>query len=117
MKKFIFKKVTDRPSSLKKVTMAFSPISSNLKNEEKDNGVDIKEVFGGIEEKSISNENNVIENTEVVMDTKEKINIASSILNIEQPKVKKIKRDKGLIEKTDSSSIILTEDNRELLND
>ena len=32
-------------------------------------------------------------------------------------KIKKIRKEKGLIEKTESSKIILTEDNRELLND
>jgi hypothetical protein len=31
--------------------------------------------------------------------------------------VKRVKRDKGLIERTESSKTILTEDNKELLND
>jgi len=52
-----------------------------------------------------------------VMDTKEKIEIANLILTQEQPKVKKIKKDKELIERTESSISILTEDNRELLKD
>lgn len=53
-----------------------------------------------------------------VMETKEKIELASAILDMDaQPKVKKIKKDKGLIERVEGSTIILTEDNRELLND
>ena len=48
------------------------------------------------------------------MDTKEKIKLASEILE-NQPKVKKIKKEKGLIERTESSKTVLTEDNRELL--
>lgn len=65
--------------------------------------------------------NNIKENNEVkeikVMDTKEKIQMAAAALNAEQPKVKKVKKDKGLIERTESSITILTEDNRELLKD
>lgn len=54
------------------------------------------------------------------MDTQEKIMMANAILNqtdVAANKVKKVRKDKGLIEKTESSKIILTEDNRELLND
>lgn len=54
------------------------------------------------------------------MDTQEKIMMANAVLNQNDnivTKVKKVRADKGLIEKTKSSKIILTEDNRELLND
>jgi hypothetical protein len=53
------------------------------------------------------------------MDTQEKIMMANAVLNQTDmlTKVKKVRKDKGLIEKTESSKIILTEDNRELLND
>ncbi len=54
------------------------------------------------------------------MDTQEKIMMANAVLNQNDnivTKVKKVRSDKGLIEKTESSKIILTEDNRELLND
>ena len=54
------------------------------------------------------------------MDTQDKIRMATALLNQEDEsvvKVKKMRKDKGLIEKTESSKIILTEDNRELLND
>lgn len=52
------------------------------------------------------------------METKDKIAYASAILaNEPVDKVKKIKKEKGLIERTENSKIILTEDNKELLND
>ena len=54
------------------------------------------------------------------MDTQEKIMLANAVLSQSDDnltKVKKVRKDKGLIEKTESSKIILTEDNRELLID
>ena len=57
---------------------------------------------------------------EEVMTTSEKIAMAQSVLNnTEQaaPSVRRVKKDKGLIERTESSKTILTEDNKELLND
>lgn len=50
------------------------------------------------------------------MDTSEKIKLASQILGGGQS-VKRLNNDKSLIERTMSSTIILTEDNRELLKD
>jgi hypothetical protein len=66
---------------------------------------------------SASVENNVQENKEV-MTTSEKIAMAQSVLSgadVAAP-VKRVKKDKGLIERTESSKTILTEDNKELLN-
>ena len=63
-------------------------------------------------------ENNIIENKEV-MTTSEKVAMAQSVLSgadVAAP-VKRVKKDKGLIERTESSKTILTEDNKELLND
>ena len=53
------------------------------------------------------------------MDTKEKIEMAERILEDENVEYnfKRLKTDKGLIERTESSKTILTEDNRELLVD
>lgn len=55
------------------------------------------------------------------MDTSEKIKVAAEILNDtkddEKASVKRVRQDKGLIERVESSKIILTEDNRELLID
>ena len=56
---------------------------------------------------------------EQVMTTSEKIAMAQNVLSGSDPAapVKRVKRDKGLIESTESSKTILTEDNKELLND
>ena len=56
---------------------------------------------------------------EQVMTTSEKIAMAQEVLNNNAPAstVKRVKKDKGLIERTESSKTILTEDNKELLND
>ena len=63
-------------------------------------------------------ENKIQENNQV-MTTSEKIAMAQSVLSdatVAAP-VKRVKKDKGLIERTESSKTILTEDNKELLND
>lgn len=61
--------------------------------------------------------NNKKEKTEKAMD--EKINRAEEIMNNMKAAnhVKVVKKDKGLIERTESSKIVLTEDNRQVLND
>ena len=64
----------------------------------------------------------VVENNNIneqVMTTSEKIAMAQNVLNGEEVSapVKRVKKDKGLIERTESSKTILTEDNKELLND
>lgn len=63
-------------------------------------------------------ENNINEN-KTVMTTSEKIAMAQSVLSgaDHAAPVKRVKKDKGLIERTESSKTILTEDNKELLND
>lgn len=66
-------------------------------------------------ENTENNNQNNIDN----METKEKIAMANVILGDAEANnaVKKMRKEKGLIERTESSKIILTEDNRELLND
>lgn len=56
---------------------------------------------------------------EQVMTTSEKIAMAQNVLSgtDRTASVKRVKKDKGLIERTESSKTILTEDNKELLND
>lgn len=63
-------------------------------------------------------ENNIEENKSV-MTTEEKIAMAQEVLGGKEaaPSFKRVKKDKGLIERTESSKTILTEDNKELLND
>ena len=88
------------------------------KQERKTKFINKHSLKGNVE---ITNKNN-IENKKIeenninVMDTKEKIELANQILE-QEPKVKKIKKEKGLIERVESSKTILTEDNRELLRD
>ena len=53
---------------------------------------------------------------EVVMTTDEKVAMAQNVLK-PTSNTKRIKKDKGLIERTESSKTILTEDNKELLVD
>ena len=52
-------------------------------------------------------------------DMNEKVNKAEEIMNnmVAANNVKVLKKDRGLIERTESSKIILTEDNRQVLND
>ena len=52
---------------------------------------------------------------EEVMDNR--ISMAEEIINDAPKAVKRIKKDKGLIERTESSKTILTEDNKQLLVD
>ena len=56
---------------------------------------------------------------EEVMTTSEKIAMAQNVLNGQEnpAPIKRVKKDKGLIERTESSKTVLTEDNKELLND
>lgn len=51
-----------------------------------------------------------------VMTTSEKIEMAQSVLG-NTPNIKRVKKDKGLIERVESTKTVLTEDNRELLKD
>lgn len=59
---------------------------------------------------------NNIEENKTVMTTDEKIKMAQDVLS-GNASTKKIKKDKGLIERAESTKTILTEDNKELLND
>ena len=69
--------------------------------------------------KSLVKEENNNKNTEEMgISTQDKVAIAMEMLNAEpRSHVKRIKKDKGLIERTESSKTILTEDNKELLVD
>ena len=51
------------------------------------------------------------------MTINEKIDAAEAVMDMIAPEVKVVKKDRGLIERTESSKIILTEDNRQVLND
>ena len=114
VKRFIHKKIKDNISP-RRLAVLKNPIITKVEKQE------IVEQETIVVEPIIEVEENVKDNEEIkednVMDTKEKIQMANAILNAEQPKVKKVKKEKGLIERTESSITILTEDNRELLKD
>lgn len=51
------------------------------------------------------------------MTESEKFDKAEEIVSEIKPEVKLIKKEKGLIERTESSKIVLNEDNKQILND
>lgn len=51
------------------------------------------------------------------MINKDQITAIEAAMEKMQPEVKVVKADRGLIERTESSKIIITEDNRQVLND
>lgn len=61
--------------------------------------------------------NNKKEKKSSEMNTKEQFDAAEAIMDDMALEVKVVKKDRGLIERTESSKIILTEDNRQVLND
>ena len=69
------------------------------------------------EKVEVAQENNNEKKNTNKMD--EKVNKAEEIMqNMKnEGNVKVVKKDKGLIERTESSKIVLTEDNRQVLND
>ena len=65
------------------------------------------------------NINNIVLKNEEVMTTSEKIEMVKELLKDDEkakkPTMKRLKKGKGLIERTESSKIVLTEGNEELL--
>ena len=125
MRRFVNKKLTPRH----RISSTRRYVTTNVNNSQNEAVLDaiVDEVVEVIEKKEEEvktpkrgnkKENNESELNTKVMDTREKIELASSILEMEaQPKVKKVKKDRGLIERVEGSTIILTEDNKELLID
>lgn len=71
---------------------------------------------------TVASESNIKENKKKdkknrKMNTNEQFEKAEAIMDMMAPEVKVVKQDRGLIERTESSKIILTEDNRQVLND
>jgi len=79
----------------------------------------IKHINSMKPQKTVTPSENKINENKSVMTTEEKIAMAQAALAGESQAVpvKRVKKDKGLIERTESSKTILTEDNKELLND
>jgi 4-diphosphocytidyl-2C-methyl-D-erythritol kinase len=68
------------------------------------------------QEQVIKKKNNKKKSKEDMIDIN-KINDIEAVVEKLQPEVKVVKADRGLIERTESSKIIITEDNRQVLND
>jgi hypothetical protein len=66
-------------------------------------------------QKKVSQKTITVKEKKEVMDNR--IAMAEEIINDTPREVKRIKKDKGLIERTESSKTILTEDNKQLLVD
>ena len=111
--RFITKHIDNRKPQLKNVTFV-KKASDNTINETK---AEVKTVEPKVEVKvePIIEPKVDKEESNKVMTTSEKIEMAQNVLNGNG--TKRIKKDKGLIERTESSKTILTEDNKELLKD
>lgn len=103
--------IDNKPVALPK--KEFEAVETNMKNTSND--VENKTTK---RQKGKKIKNNLIENKSD-MNTSDKIALAKSILGKDTNKenFKILKSDKGLIERTESSKTILTEDNKELLID
>lgn len=69
---------------------------------------------------AVNEKNNNDNNTDNIMSeelTKKLDRIESIVDDNNEKPVKRLKKDKGLIERTESSKIVLTEDNKQLLMD
>lgn len=72
------------------------------------------------EKKTVKKRKNKLQESKSTMNTAEKVAMAQEILGngaAAENNLKILKRDRGLIERTESSKTILTEDNKELLID
>lgn len=88
---------------VKETPIINTPIINSNEEEKETKPVDIKK--------------NKKEKKQETMDFNDKMKQVEETLVSMEPKVKVVKSDKGLIERTESSKIVLTEDNRQLLND
>lgn len=100
---FVQKRYMDRPTG----RLITSVVKTEVKND----------VVGAVENPVSSTKNNKKRKKNNEMNTNEKIATAEAVLDAMAPEVKVVKKDRGLIERTESSKIILTEDNRQVLND
>lgn len=64
----------------------------------------------------VAAEKNKLKKNKEKMVTNEQISAAEAVAN-DFNAIKVVKKDRGLIERTESSKIVLTEDNRQVLND
>ena len=79
--------------------------------------VEPKEETKEVEEAKPTKTKNNKKNRKEDMINKDQITAIEAAMENMQPEVKVVKADRGLIERTESSKIIITEDNRQVLND
>ena len=98
--------------------MAVKQIAKFIKTRNKVKPAKVEPVVNTVaDSKPVGKKNNKKKNEEDM--TLEGIERAEALAqNLNAPKeVKVVKKDRGLIERTESSKIVLTEDNRQVLND
>ena len=78
--------------------------------------VEPKEEIKEVEEAKPTKTKNNKKNQKEDMINKDQITAIEDAIEKMQPEVKVVKTDRGLIERTESSKIIITEDNRQVLN-
>lgn len=104
---FIKKRIRKRPTVV---------ISSVQQVEDKINLPQEEKIEAEKNEKPTKIKNNK-KNRKEDMINKDQITAIEAAIENMQPEVKVVKKDRGLIERTESSKIIITEDNRQVLND
>lgn len=117
MKQFFEKKSTRNGIVYKRPISTSHIVTSNVENEYGavvDNNVSEKPETTSGKKKKTNNKSNK-KNNDMTID--EQISTAENIVDTMETPVKVVKKDRGLIERCESSKIILTEDNRQVLND
>ena len=109
MRRFIIKNKQNLTPSNPLYIRTFTPV---VKEEKK---VEAPKASPKVEPVVVKEEIKQVEETDI-MTTSEKVQLANQILG-QEPKAKKVKTDKGLIERAESKKSIITEDNREILMD
>lgn len=79
--------------------------------------VNFSKLFSPKEEEVAKMEKNNKEKNDKDMTLNEIEKAEGLVKNINNPKVKVIKKEKGLIERTETEKVVLTEDNRQVLTD
>lgn len=105
---FITKKFRKRPN--------YKIVPSTIKGKELENIEIVTNSSDVNNKKDNKAKNNKKKQKDDMIDKSQISTIEDAVKNM-QPEVKIVKKDRGLIERTESSKIIITEDNRQVLND
>ena len=105
---FIVKKFRKRPN--------YKIVSSTIKDKELENIETVTNSNDANSKKDNKAKNNKKKQKDDMIDKNQISTIEDAVKNM-QSEIKVVKKDRGLIERTESSKIIITEDNRQVLND